>query len=230
MPTHYATTEKNDTSVNAAGDDVTFSHDSGTGDDRFLIVWVTFNRTQAHTIDGATYNGDPLTALGASIDQNGCRKRGFILITPASGSNTVAVQFGAGAGSASVVITAQTYTDTDQTTGHENYTTAQGADTGSPFEAPVTVSSSSGDLVVASAGAVQNVTWTEGSGQTERSDIQRTTDGNISHCVTEEAGAASVVMDHEATGIIQWVTMGISLIAAAAAADIVVLRRRREGV
>jgi hypothetical protein len=218
MPTHYATTTKNDTSAPAAGGAVSFSHDSGSDSDRFLVVWVALRSSFGHTIDSATYNGDPMTALGAALDQNSCRMRGFIIIAPASGSNTVAVTFGAGGADGSTVITASTYYDDDQTTGYENYTTVQMVDVSSPFVMSVTVTSSTGDMVAAAASAAQIVTWTAGSGQTERADASRSTNGNISLTASDEAGAASVVMDHEATGAVQGVTMGISLIAAAAAA------------
>lgn len=221
MPAHAATTVKNDTSVPDVGGDITFAHDSGVGDDRFLTLPISLRAGGGHSIDSATYNGISLTAFGATLTQNSCSVRGFGLIAPATGSNTVAVTYGSGFGSVSTVIGASTYTGVDQSTGFENYNTAQGVDTGSPFIASVTITSATGDLAVAWAGAAQNVTWTAGSGQTERLDAARTTDGDICLTASDEAGAASVVMDHEASGLIQFVTMGVSLLAVAAAGSLV---------
>jgi len=216
MATTFEAVSKNSTSdvFNTAGDAVTFAHNAGTNSNRILYVFVAWHSAGSHTIAAVTYNGVSVTSLGAAVQESNTLLQGFRLINPATGSNTVSVDPSAGSVNRSVAIIAVSYYDNDQSTGFENYTTANATDSSAPFEADITVTSATNNRVVAAAGARQAATWT--SGQTQRDTIINSTAGDISLVVSDAAGAASVVMDHTANTAINYCVMGLSSIAAAA--------------
>ena len=193
----------------------TFAHDSGTGSDRLLLVYGGVNNgggAPAETVeDLTTYNAVSLTAFGASVGTpgGGWPTRWFYLVAPATGSNNVVVIYG-NTGSRTVGAIAQTYNGVDQSTPVSGYNTATGTST----TPSITISSATGDLVVAVVGAESAVT-SDPTDETERADFNPTA-RHMS--ATEEAGGASIVMDSTLSASAGWVTMGVSLKAAAAAA------------
>jgi len=156
-----------------------------------------------------------MDSLGARVASGAIYIQGWKLENPASGSQTVSVQHGGGAAAVSCCIVAISLYDNDQSTIYENYTTASGADASSPIEADITVTSATGDLVIAAAGIDQNRTWTvDGTGQVDRASGVNTTDGNCGICVATGPGAASVLMELTANGYMNYATLGLSTLAA----------------
>lgn len=94
-----------------------FSHDSGSGSDRLLIVRVCGHRTAAWTVDAVTYNGVSLTkftdgSIGYNYgDSQWIRVEYWYLVNPASGSNTVAITVSDAPGRPGYIAT--TYTGAD---------------------------------------------------------------------------------------------------------------------
>jgi len=216
MPLHDNTTASAGGWVGASGT-ATFSHDSGSNSNRFLAIYIVWGFTSDHHITGVTYNSVSMTQFAAAFNQAGiCTMQGFYLINPSSGSNTVAISWiQDGAGNSYFSATAQTFSAVHQTTPYSNYAQAAVSDASSPFVASITITSEAGDLVVASAMAVHTAasgTWTAGAGQTERADIQGSTYLFTTQTASEEAGAASVVMDHTCTTSLNYAgNLGYSL-------------------
>ncbi|MBW2421025.1 MAG: DUF4347 domain-containing protein [Deltaproteobacteria bacterium] len=56
-------------------DTTTFSHTTGTGDDRLMLIGVSFGWDQGRTVDSITYNGDSATLVGVRERQQRRRDR-----------------------------------------------------------------------------------------------------------------------------------------------------------
>ena len=86
---HYGSTSKVFGRVYSA----TWSHDSGSAEDRFLLVGLGTHSTWGQTVSSLTYNGIALTKLADLSDSNGTGQSTlevWYLINPSSGTNTVA--------------------------------------------------------------------------------------------------------------------------------------------
>lgn len=110
-----------------------FTHTTGTGANRLLIVGVSINLTNANTVGvvGVMYNGTtPLNFIGAHNDAGNTRRvEQWYLLNPASGTNVpIAVTLNIPTGKTEgVVAGATTFTGVDQTVPLGTFTSADGA-------------------------------------------------------------------------------------------------------
>jgi hypothetical protein len=160
----------------------------GTDADRILVCFASLDTSTTTTVDSATYNGDAMTAFTAFQSQPGgagiywCR--GFYLLNPDSGSNTLTVTMSDTNGKPDVVwgvwsgvasVSNQVNNDDTPGTSHSD-----------------TVSSATGDLVIAMGMTQAGVSHTASGATVERRD---STGGNYGSFVMEEAGASSVTIE-----------------------------------
>lgn len=210
-----------DATFNTAGDAVTFSFDAGTDSNRLLVINVVFNGSAAHTIgdSAVTYNSVAATALGATTSQSNARQRTYVLVAPATGSNTVSVDPSAGAGDVAAIIEVYCFSGVDQTTATDGYTTANGADTSAPYESVVTVSSATDDMILFLHSVnASGVTGASATNYTERLDnVNGTGSGTMGAESGEAAGTTSVTGTATWAGVfaINWIAHGFNMNAAA---------------
>jgi hypothetical protein len=160
----------------------------GTDADRILVCFASLDTSTTTTVDSATYNGDAMTAFTAFQSQPGgagtywCR--GFYLLNPDSGSNTLTVTMSDTNGKPDLVwaawsgvasVSNQANDDDPNVTNHSS-----------------TVSSATGDLVIAVGLTQAGVSHTASGATVERRDA---TGGNYGSFVMEEAGASSVTIE-----------------------------------
>ncbi len=164
---------------------ITWSH-TCTGSNLILVVEVVTNAA-SDTVTGVTYNAVAMTSAGAATLNTGVTSRIFYLANPATGAHTVSVT---ASGSAAIGGMSQSFTGAAGTVNGRVVTT------GSATTASLTVTSTSGDMVVDSFGQVSSLGGTT-SNQTNRSS---TTAGiNLAGDASTAAGSASVSMQY--TGI-----------------------------
>ncbi len=144
-----------------AASTLTFAHTVGSGSNGLLLVEVTLNKGGT-TVSSVTYNGTSLTYLN-SASQAMMDAEIWYLKAPASGTYNVVVTTSGNADS--LAAGATSYFNVNQTTPLGTAATANGKT--NPPTASVTVSSASGDVVVAVAAVHQGTTYTAGSNQTE---------------------------------------------------------------
>jgi hypothetical protein len=214
--TYVAVATKNDESFSTGGGALTGFNLDCTGADA-AIVFVGWLDGGGHTIDSVTIGGNTMTSIGAAADgsNNGELIQGFYYANPGTGNQSVVVDPSTGSLNRAAVVVAISLSGVDQTTPTSGYTTT-GSGIATSTEADVTVSSATDNLVLVAAACEAAVTFTADTG-TERADIQRTTNGNISMCVSTEAGAASVATQHTIISAQRWSGYGFSVDAAAAA-------------
>ncbi|MBW7866243.1 MAG: DUF11 domain-containing protein, partial [Candidatus Hydrogenedentes bacterium] len=189
----------------------TFSHTTGTGPNRLLLVGVTVQDNNV-TVSSITYGGTALTSVGTGTRGSGGSRLHmalYRLVNPPSGANDVVVTFSSTFQSGKgAVIGASTYSNVNQTTPLGTFVTANGSSTAPSVTATAVV----GDLVydtVASAVTGTTLTLPGGNGQTQRWQ-------NVSGTVvrgaasTETAAAASVVMNWT-SGNGNWVTGAVAI-------------------
>ena len=111
---------------------VNFTHTTGAGANRLLVVGVSINLTNATTVGvvGVTYNGTPLNFIGANNDAANTRRvEQWYLLNPASGTNLpIAVTLNIPTGKTEgVVAGATTFTGVDQTVPLGTFISAAGS-------------------------------------------------------------------------------------------------------
>ena len=208
-----------DTTNYGSGSSRSYSHLGGSGTSRFVAVG-TCNANKSSTggsVNSATYGGVSMSALGAAVTQAAGSARGFVLIAPSTGTQTVAIAYTSpttppatsqGMGSLTV-----TYTGVDQSTGYQNYGTANATNSG-----PVTktITSATGNLVVAFA------CLTESNAALTASTVTERLAGGVAHNINgdpqrlshgEVAGGASVAATWTIGGAAHWVVLAFDLIA-----------------
>jgi len=101
------------------GGTFTFSHTTGAGTGRTLIVGVGINLTNntAAKVQSVTYGGQPLTFLSTHTDAGNTRRVEFwFFLAPGVGANNIIVTANAfGAGTVGMAAVSQTFTGADQT-------------------------------------------------------------------------------------------------------------------
>lgn len=183
--THQNTTFQ---SGNTAGgsNDITFAHDSGSGSNRLLLVGVGWDGST--TVTGVTYNSVSMTKLDGGASGNvKCDVYG--LLAPATGSNTVDVDFSAN--QSSVGVTAMTLNGVQQVL-PSNTNKSTGSGTALSTSITTTYTNSWGVDFWSKASAFGSVT-VDGS-QTERSN--NSTKGSSTE---SKATVGSLSMDWTAT-------------------------------
>ncbi len=192
-------------STSGSSTSFTFSHTTGTGADRLLLVGVSM-RAGAEHVNSVTYAGNSLTLVGAQSNGANTRMEIWRLVNPPTAANNVVVTLSA---SGRAVIGAATFTGVDQTTPLGTFASA----TGSSTTPSVAVSSAVGELVFDTvSNAAGQTSMTPGTNQTERWDVD--SGGNSTSDVrgggSTEAGAASVTMSWTA-GDDDWAIGGVSI-------------------
>ena len=183
--------------------------DSGaTGARRILIVQITFRNSVALTVTGITYNGDALTSFGASVENLQCSNQLWYLKAPDTGSNTLTITTNDANNSAVAVVSWMVFSDVNQTTPYDGYTSNTGIDT----TAELTITSETGDTpfyTVSVRGL--NPTAAAPTNYTER--YENFNGNGIFATGGEGTGAASVafVGTITATAMTSWVTLGANL-------------------
>lgn len=192
------------TTTNPTHSTKSFSHNSGQGDNRLLIVKVT----SINTVTAVTYAGVSLTNTdGAAAAMSVTGTSGAIssiwkLVAPATGSNTVVVTGPV----SNVHIVAETWTGVHQTTPLGTF----GSATGTSTAPSVTITSATDevvtDIVGASAALVSNTALTVGSGQTSEGTLVALSFGGtaVRSGASYETGAASTVMSWTTVGTCSW--------------------------
>jgi uncharacterized repeat protein (TIGR01451 family) len=195
----------------------TFTHTTGTGTNRLLIVGVAFDITQSPgtLVDGITYNGTALTLLGTHNDAGNTRRvEMWYLRNPASGTNlTVAVTLTVPTAGATVgaVAGATTFTGVDQTVPLSAFNSADGAGGGnSQLDLPSVINgmvfdtlATGGDQTVTVPGP-QVTQWNLNSGgNTASPDVQSSG--------SSRSGAPSVPISETFSGTSNWALGAVSI-------------------
>jgi hypothetical protein len=156
--------------TSTAASSVSWSHTTGTGSNRLLLVAVGVHVASGAptTVASVTYGGVPLTQVTTALYSAGnpqVRSYIFNLTNPASGTNTIAVTFAA---STLYVCGAVTYSGVDQTNPIQTSNTATGY--GTSQLVTVTVSGAGRAVFGHLSGhrTANTYTITEGSGQNNR--------------------------------------------------------------
>jgi uncharacterized repeat protein (TIGR01451 family) len=173
----------------------TWSHTTGTGSNRLLLVGVSLESdSQGTTVSSVTYSGQSLTRAGfqQSID-NEARMEIWRLINPPSGTANVVVTLNQACDDALVVV-ASTFSGVHQTTPLGTFASAQ-SDQGDLAPQPsLSLASASGELVfdMLALDDADSVT-SPGGGQTQRLNLtQGDSDSGITGAASTKAGASSV--------------------------------------
>src|ERR1700685_269260 len=195
----------------------TFTHTTGTGTNRLLIVSVAFDITQSPgtLVDGITYNGTALTLWGTHNDAGNTRRvEMWYLLNPASGTNlTVAVTLTGPTAGATVgaVAGATTFTGVDQTVPFGAFNFADGAGGGnSQLDIPSVINgmvfdtlATGGDQTVTVPGP-QVTQWNLNSGgNTASPDVQSSG--------SSRSGAPSVPISESFSGTSNWSLGAVSI-------------------
>ncbi|MGA8428643.1 MAG: CARDB domain-containing protein, partial [Candidatus Sulfotelmatobacter sp.] len=195
----------------------TFTHTTGAGANRLLIVSVAFDTTQSPgtLVDGITYNGTALTLLGTHNDAGNTRRvEMWYLLNPVSGSNLiVAVTLTVPTGGATIgaVAGATTFTGVDQTVPLSAFFSADGANGGnSQLDVPSVVNgmvfdtlATGGDQTITVPGP-QVTQWNLNSGgNTASPDVQSSG--------SSRSGAPSVPISETFSGTSNWALGAVSI-------------------
>lgn len=192
----------------------------GSGTDRVALVAVHW-RDRGNNVTGVTINGTSMTAAGAQVTNGNDldSARLFYLVSPTSGSQTVAVTYSAGEIDSLAQVSCWVASGVDQTTPISNYASNFGSGAGASIVSSVTITSATNNLAAAfhstwNTTAVITATPTN---YTERQDGD-----DASGCSAEfgdAAGAASVATSatwSNGAYTVSWVALGINVNAAAA--------------
>jgi len=210
----YVTAGSLDITLPSSGAAVDNAVDSGTGSDRIMIIFVSYRNSAAQTITSVSYGGSAATAFGAAVVSAQMTGYLYYLLAPATGSNTLSVDPSTSAGATLASVSWMVFSDVDQTTPYDGYTTGTGTDT----NGELTVTSETGDTPFftmgwrgggATGGTPTN--YTERFDNTFQSGAQMVMGG-------EGTGAASVSFVGTVDGEFAntgWVTLGANLNAVA---------------
>ena len=128
-----ATTTANAEFTGSGTFNLSFTHTTAATANRLLVVGVSMNiaNSPGSAVSGVTYNGTPLTLIGAHNDAGGTRRaEQWYLLNPASGTNlpvVVSVNVPTAGVKVGVVAGATTLTGVDQTTPLGSFVSADGA-------------------------------------------------------------------------------------------------------
>jgi hypothetical protein len=180
--------------TNGANTTLTFSHTTS-GSDRALGVGVSINIPD--NPDSVTYNGVSMT-METSIElDDGDNSSLWKLENPASGAHDVVVTVPSACG---IVAGAVSVTGADQVDCISNSNQAKGTST-SPS---VTVTSATGELVMANIMSFNNVTWTPEGTEDERWDLDEAGGVNCNGWGATDDGASSVTINPTQSSSVEW--------------------------
>jgi hypothetical protein len=192
--------------INTRSDDASsksFTH-TVSGTDRLLIVGISLESgDNSKRVSNVTYKGQNLTRIGEAVNSaNDPRADVWMLVNPPTGSNTVTVTFYQ---KVKFNIGAISFTGVNQSNPVSSVITGKGL-TGSPS---VTVSSSTGDLVMDVVASLKNPSYFhDGWGQTQRWKVNIAGSGKTGAASTQP-GANSVIMSW--SGNEKWAAVGFNI-------------------
>ena len=191
------TYDNKSSSSNTSVSSLTWSHTTGTGSDRILIVGVA---VQGVNINSVTYNGTNLTRLATKT--NTVKVEMWYLVAPTNGAHNVVVTLSGNCGLSGVTGGAQSFYNVDPTTPFGTTGTASG----NRSTASATVSSAVNEIVV-DAVATSFFGLTIGGGQT----LGFNQAPFISGAGSRATGAASVTMDWSIALSDDWATIAVPI-------------------
>lgn len=164
-------------------------------------------------VSSGSYGGVAMTERADAVFATFYTHFGLTLVNPATGSQTVTVNYaGTNDDSSMAIVSAN---GVDQTTPFGTPNSA----TGNSASPSISIASAVDDLVVANLIYVGSGTATHGGGQTERTSNTGVALGEFGHYTTTKAGSAtSTTMSHGITSA-NWAMNGIAFKAAAAASS-----------
>jgi len=183
----------------------TVSHTTALGDDRLMLVGISFGGNQGNSVSSVTYNGTNLTLVDAQNNGSTSRVEIWSLVAPDTGTHNVVVTVN-GTSHKAANIAVMTFTDVNQVTPVGAFSSATGGST----TASTTVTSAVDEVVfgVVASTKSSDVSFTPGSGQTEKWDLF---EGIANSSGTIEAGAASVVTSWTMSDAVDWAAAGVSI-------------------
>jgi uncharacterized repeat protein (TIGR01451 family) len=204
------TTGATTSGATSSASSLSFSHSSGSGDDRLLLVAVevgddSYNGSSPGTVTSVKYGGTSLTQVG-SVSQGAVRSYIYRLVDPAPGPANVEVFVSS---RSSIVAGATTFNGVDQTTPLGAYASNSN---NSGSSGSVTLSSASGELVFSTGGwdeGSTNQSISIGSGQSEL--WKRSGQNYVSAAASTEPGAASVTVSYSAGDSQEWVIGAVAI-------------------
>lgn len=172
---------------------LTFSHTTGSGADRFMLVGISYedDNTAGLSVTGVTYSGQALTFVGRQASSQEVVCEIWRLTNPPSGAANVVVSVsGSGTGD-SLYAGAITYTGVNQSTPLGTLATNLNTST----TASATVASAVGELVFGVLALDDGRTATNTAGQTERwNGRTESGDDGVRAAAATKAGAASTTV------------------------------------
>ena len=122
----------------------TFTYNSGSaGDNRLLVVGISYRNDDYETVSSVTYGGQALTQIGTAANSDDGRVHLYRLLAPPTGNNALVVTWSSALDQGGV-IGAVTYAGVDPS----EPTGAFGSATGSSSTPTATVASQAGDVVI----------------------------------------------------------------------------------
>lgn len=195
--------------VGAAVNAITITH-TASGTDRAAFAGGGCVDAAPQLVSSGTYAGSAMTERWDAIFATFYSHFGLTIVAPATGAQSVTVNFAGVNDNASLAVV--TATSVDQTTPFGTAATA----TGSSATPSVNVSAAVNDLVVDNVVYVGTGAATAGAGQTQRTANTNVGPGEFGHATSTEAGAATVTMSHTIASA-NWAIGGIAFKAAAVA-------------
>jgi hypothetical protein len=168
---------------------LSWTHTTGSGPNRLLLVGVSIRNGGGETVSGVTYGGASLTFVGAQTYMTSVRVEHWRLVNPASGDHTVVVML---TRSPTAAAGAVTFSGIDPDDPHGEPVGASGE----AMPATLTVPSRAGDLVVDTVGLRAGFKMTPAPGQTQLWNVT----------VGPFESAAGSARPGEATVPLQWTT------------------------
>jgi uncharacterized repeat protein (TIGR01451 family) len=185
------------TDISPTFSSLTWSHTTGTGNNRLLLVGVALESdSQGTTVSSITYSGQSLTRAGfQQSSDNEARMEIWRLINPPSGTANVVVSLNQSCDDA-VVAVASTFSGVHQSTPLGTFASAQSDQGDSAPQPSLTLASAAGELVFDMLALDDADTVTApGGGQTQRLNLtQSDSDSGITGAASTKAGASSVSM------------------------------------
>jgi len=186
-----------------------FNYDSGTtGDNRILMVGISFRNHDGETVASVTYGGAALTRVGTGQNARDARVEIYRLLNPPTGVNVLTVTWDSEL-NRSAVVGAVTYAGVDQTAPNGTFVASSGLSR-SPA---VLVSSAAGQLAFGVVGGRTTSNYSVTSGGTLLWS-ERPSSGQTSGAGQAKAGASASVSLSWSGSNDRWAAGGVSLLPA----------------
>ena len=192
-------------SENTASATLTHSHTITTKKDSILIVFVVLRDATEDTPTGVTYGGQAMTQWGSTVSDTATDAISmWYLVSPTNtGAQDVVATFATACDE--IGIMAHSYYGVDQTTPLGTANTATSLDATPTVDITAVVR----DLVICGVVSDGTQTYTPGSDQTERAELDGAT--NMGGTVSEERATSTTVTMSHTMGNNNWATIGAAL-------------------